>query len=76
VKKIDVSCSPDPSFCFSCIINEARKNGDHIIFVGYDDEKEFPGHQTLRDAGVPLRFIKKPSYEIKTEKKERTQDKS
>ena len=70
IKNVIVSYAADPSIIFQTLIDDAHKDGDRLIFVGYDDNKEFPGHEILRKANVPLRFIKKPkSYEISTEKK-------
>lgn len=76
VKQILVSYAADPSAIFQSLITGAHKSGDRLIFVGYDDDKEFPGHEVLRAASVPLRFIKKPKYEVAPKEKERTQTKS
>lgn len=72
IKNIITSFAADPSVIFQTLIDNAKKSGDRLIFVGYDDNKAFSGNEVLRKANVPLRFIKKAkSYEIKTTEKER-----
>lgn len=58
-KAIHQSFSADPSSIFEHLIANAKKNGDKIIYVGYDDEKEFPGKKVFQTYNIPMRFIKK-----------------
>jgi len=57
-KVIHQSMSADPSPIFKKIIEEAISRGDKVIYVGYDDEKDFPGRNIFANYHIPLRFIK------------------
>ena len=61
-KKVIKSFSEKPDALFEFLFQEAQKEGRRLIYVGYDDEKEFPGKSKLQDLKVPLKFIKRPKY--------------
>lgn len=60
VKNVRTSFASDPSMIFEEHIADAKKLGDRLIYVGYDDDKDFPGRQTLSKHNIPIRFIKRP----------------
>lgn len=61
VKNIQVAFSSDPSSVFLPMIEEAAKKGDRLIYVGYDDDQDFPGRKVLSQHHIPIRFIKRPT---------------
>ena len=58
-KAIHQSFSADPSSIFELLISEAKRLGDKLVYVGYDDEKDFPGKKVLQANNIPMKFIKK-----------------
>lgn len=51
--------SADPSKAFENFIAEAKTTGNKLVYLGYDDEKEFPGKKVLQANNIPMKFIKK-----------------
>lgn len=60
VKDIYNNFSTDPSKLFEWHIQEAKKENIRLVYVGYEDEKDFPGKKILQDNKITLRFIKRP----------------
>lgn len=58
-KGIHQSMLVDPSAIIEKIIADANKFGDKLVYVGFDDEKEFPGKNILKANNIPFRFIKR-----------------
>ena len=58
-KKIVVSYSLDINLVFNKLITDAELAGDKLIYVGYDDDKDFPGREFIKARNVPIKFIKK-----------------
>jgi len=58
-KNIHVSYSANPSAVFQSMIDEAIKKGQKLVYVGYEDNKEFPGRELLKKHNIPVRFIKR-----------------
>lgn len=55
-----VPCFGDnPEAIFQAIVDSAKSSGSQLIFVGYDDNKDFAGREFLKQFNIPIRFIKK-----------------
>lgn len=49
----------DPEIAIKEWFNRFHINGkDKIIYFSYDDDKQFPWRNTLRELGIPIMFIK------------------
>lgn len=60
-------CATDGIAEMSILISICKQENSRLIYVGYEDEKDFPGVNILKENGVSLRFIKRPKqYEVKT----------
>lgn len=59
VSDIRVCLSNDPNSLMFEIISNLKKQGDKVIYVGYDDNKDFPGKESVVKHKIPIRFIKK-----------------
>ena len=58
-KKIIVSRTLDLNLSFRELITAADQAGDKLFYVGYDDNKDFPGREFIKASNIPIKFIKK-----------------
>lgn len=58
-RDFQVSYSGDPSNLYLALMAEAKSSGSRVIYVGYEDNKSFPGLYTLQKNKVPVKYIKK-----------------
>lgn len=60
LENIDTLYSADISERIKSFVEKVRSQGGTPVFVNFDDDKEFPGRDVLREYEVSVRFIKKP----------------
>lgn len=59
VKDIMYCYADDPSGAFMIMLDRITAAGAQPVYVGYDDNKDFPGRELLKERNVPVRFIRK-----------------
>ena len=59
VDEIRICLSNDPTSLMFEVISNLKKQGHRVIYVGYDDMKDFPGKEAIIKHKIPIRFIKK-----------------
>ena len=60
-KNIHICVDKNPVYLLSRTIEEIKRVQAKPIFVAYDDNKDFPGREYLKEQNITIKFIRKPN---------------